>query len=417
MKIVKIFLLLNIVVLSLFAQKPVLLENFNLIDGVQNDVLKGQSIIIAGDTIHSVFKSGSPIPFNEIEKIDLSGKFLLPGLYDAHTHVATDPSGGNNLETATLQLESMLKSGIVGIRDMAGDSRLLGFLSRQASLDEISSPDIYYVSLVAGPRFIRDPRAGKSSVGWASGMAPWMQIITEESDLPIVVAKAKGTGAHGIKLYADLSPDLILSITKEAKKQGMAVWGHAALPPVLPSTLVSAGVDGLSHSPMLAMEQVFNLPQSGSRPSIDTVLNENSPKLNSLLKKMVEKNVVFDPTISTYLSMSRPPAGLKQITLQATKTAYRAGVKFVIGTDRMLGNNTALFEEMGALVTHVGMRPIDVIKAATINSAILLGQGNITGSIESGKKANILVVNENPLIDILNLSKTYTVYKNGKRVK
>src|SRR5437763_1393930 len=85
----------------------------------------------------------------------------------------------------------------------------------------------------------------------ATPAAPRMRAVTSSSDIATVVADAKRTGATGLKLYADLSPDIIARIVREAHAQGLRVWSHATIFPARPSDAVAAGVDVISHSLLL----------------------------------------------------------------------------------------------------------------------------------------------------------------------
>ena len=109
---------------------------------------------------------------------------------------------------------------------MAGDARYLNYLSRQASLDEISSPDIYFSALIAGVTFFKDPRTKMAAQGVEAGKAPWMRGINANSDLKQVIAEAKGTGATGLKIYADLDKNYVEKIVEEAHAQDIKVWAH-----------------------------------------------------------------------------------------------------------------------------------------------------------------------------------------------
>ena len=75
---------------------------------------------------------------------------------------------------------------------MAGDVRLLAELKREAEFDEIPAPDIYYAAVMAGPEFFVDPRTHDSAHGRTAGAVPWMQAITQETDLPNAIAQARG---------------------------------------------------------------------------------------------------------------------------------------------------------------------------------------------------------------------------------
>lgn len=410
-----LFVLLQTVAM---AQKPLLLDNFTLIDGTGGSSREGVSLLILGDTIHSVFDYGDTVEFSEVEKLDLTGKYLLPGLFDAHTHLASDPSGRDQWQVVLERLDLLLRSGVTGVRDMSGDARLLSYLSRQAALDEIMSPDIYFSGLVAGERFFqRDRRVARASSGYARGEAPWMRAIGLNTDLRQVISEVKGTGATGLKLYSNLSGTQVGDITSEAKRQGLKVWAHAAILPGIPSDMVKGGVEVLSHGMLLALEQLVK-PVPGQRPRIDTALTDSSDKLEALSALMAKEGTVLDPTLT--VNRGRRPRALYANGVKATRIAYKAGVTIVIGTDRGIpveGDNTLpLIEEMEAMVKDVGIPVNEVIRMATLNTAAILGLNKIAGSVEPGKKANLLIVDLNPADDIRNLEQVYLVIKNGNRI-
>ena len=102
------------------------------------------------------------------------------------------------------------------------------------------------------------------------------------------------------------------------------------------------------------------------------------------------------------------------------RKAYNTGVRIAIGTDFSLINETTgkptVFDEMYLLVDEVGLSPIDVITAATITNAELLGIEEKTGSVEAGKRANLVVLKENPVDNIRNIEKQLLILKNGQIV-
>lgn len=400
---------------SVFAQNSILLNNFSLIDGTGEPLQTGKSLLISGDSIRAIFDYDPEREVDGAEVIDLSGKYLLPGLFDAHTHLASAPSLADSLPVIQQKLAYLLRHGVTGVRDMSGDARVLAYLSRQAKLDEIPSPDIYYAALFAGERFFeRDRRVVASSLGEIPGATPWMKSISEQTDIRLAIAEAKGSGATGLKLYSNLSGEQVREITEEAAKQGMAVWAHAAILPGIPGDLVEAGVKVLSHSMMLALEELVT-PVPGQRPKIDTALRVKNPKLEMLVKSMAQKQVFLDPTLMAYAG--RRPQALYRNGVIATELAHKAGVAIVIGTDRPIlleeGTTPALVEEMVAMVEDAGITALEVIKMATLNSARMLGIEQETGSVVVGKKANFLILDQNPVEDIRHLTQVFLVIKNG----
>ena len=158
------------------------------------------------------------LPPDSFHILRMKGKYLLPGLIDAHVHMATDPSGTDNREHTLSTLKQMLFKGVTSVRDMAGDARTLAGLARDALTGDIPSPDIYYAALMAGPDFFSDPRTATSTKGAVAGHTPYMLAVTDSTNLPAAIAAAKGTGATGIKLYANLSSRLAAHIIAEAHK-------------------------------------------------------------------------------------------------------------------------------------------------------------------------------------------------------
>ena len=258
MKYLKILMWLNFVFVSYNSIAQTAFDNLALTDATIIDAnhqkpLEHQTVIIKSSIIKEIFADGTKQLPDSIPIIQLKGKYLIPGLIDTHVHMATDPTDVDNRASTLSILSRMLYSGITSVRDMAGDARTLASLSRDASTGDIVSPDIYYSALMAGPEFFNDPRTVSSSKGFSAGKAPFMRAVSDTTNLVLVVAEAKGTGATGIKLYADLSARLASKIIAEAKKQGIKVWGHAWLDYAKPSELVRAGISSISHAPLMIM--------------------------------------------------------------------------------------------------------------------------------------------------------------------
>ena len=237
---------------------PLLLTHATVIDGTGAAARTDMTLFIDAERIQAIYRTGSqPVPTGaQVE--DLSGRYVIPGLIDAHVHISdVEP------DVAHYQafLHSLLLGGVTGIRDMAGNDRLLGYLAQQSNTDAIPGPDIFYSALMAGPSFFaEDPRVAGAAPGELPGTAPWMRAIDANTDIPSAIAEAKGTGATAIKIYANLPANLVQAITTEAHRQGLRVWTHATIFPAKPSDAVAAGVDTISHSAYLIWEAAPKVP-------------------------------------------------------------------------------------------------------------------------------------------------------------
>ncbi len=394
-----------------------ILENVTIIDGTGGPIQENMSIHISEDRIASIVKSNLEPDWDDKKRIDLTGKYVLPGLFDMHVHLATDPTTEDKLEKTLERLETYLNHGVTGVRDMAGDTRQLAYLARQSSLDEIKSPDLYFSSLMAGPGFFSDPRTAASAKGKTPGRTSWMRAVGEGANLQLAIAEAKGTGASGIKLYADINSEICQEIIKEAQAQKIKVWAHASVIPAKPQDLAEVGINSVSHAPLLAWQVADEMAGVGTQRYDQIDLDVLDSTFQHLLHTMKENRVYLDPTIKIFETRS----GLYENAVKATKAAYEVGVEMVIGTDMAIAGEDVRFfpinDEMEALVDDVGMSPNDVIKAATTNSAKLLGIDRTVGSITEGKKANLIILENNPLEDIRHLRNLVGVIKNGKQVR
>ncbi|MEO6843901.1 MAG: amidohydrolase family protein, partial [Ginsengibacter sp.] len=378
-----------------------------------------QTILIVDHKISDVFSDGSkPIP-DSFNIIKLNGKYLLPGLIDAHVHMATDPSIDNYRAITIDVLKRMLYSGVTSVRDMAGDARVLADLSRDALTGDIISPDIYYSALMAGPVFFNDPRAATSTRGALPGKMPYMLGVTDSTNLALAVAEAKGTGARGIKLYANLSASLVNKIVTEAGKQGIYVWGHAWLDDAKPSDVVKAGVNPISHSRLLIFDKVDSTPAYWKNEHIPyKSIADSVCQLSSLFQLMKEHHTILDATMLTYKQFSEEDTTKRyiyEITKEITKQAYKAGITIDAGTD----DDQIMFvqKEMELLVKDAGFTAIDAIIAGTLNGAKALRIDDKVGTVSVGKIGDLLVLDKNPLENIENVESVFLVIKGGKLFK
>jgi len=348
--------------------------------------------------------------------LNLRGRWLIPGLIDAHVHLATDPSGADARVVIADKLRAALRGGVTSVRDMAGDARSLAELARATRVNDLEGPDIQYSALWAGADFMRDPRVTASTRGTTPGTEAWMRTISDRTEWRIAAAEAKGSGARGIKLYADGTPAVVAEAVRAAHAAGLKVWAHATVFPAKPSDLVAAGVDVLSHAPLLAWEGTDLLPDFRSRYSapFDRVAPD-AASVTALLRSMRERGTLFEPTMFVF-SREGTPRAMAAWANAVTQRAIAMGVPIVAGTDGMIGAGPAavpnLHRELELLV-DAGLTPLQALQAATRNAAMAIGIEGQTGAIRPGLSADMIVLSADPLADIRNTQKIERVLKRG----
>lgn len=397
-------------------------QNATLIDGTGGPA-RVATIVVDGETIREV---AADADVSGATLVDLAGRFVIPGLIDSHQHIATPP----NRPVAEAALRRQVFGGVTAIRDMADDLRQIADLARAARIGEIPGPDIHFAALMAGPGFFDDPRTWQVSQGETPGHVPWMQAVTGETDLRIAVALARGTGAKAIKVYADLPADLVTAIVAEAKRQGIAVWAHAAVFPASPSEVVTAGVDVVSHASLLAQQtaaEPLTSYKTKAAIGMDAIARDGHPALDALYTLMRERGTILDATAGLYAwlagqaddedALARARSN-GDVSARLTADAYRAGVEICAGTDYENVPEEpypSLYTEMAFLVQRCGMTAEAALRSATVVGAASMGAQDVMGTVEAGKLANFVVLADDPRSDIGRLRGVQLVVKRGHR--
>ncbi|MGP9799585.1 amidohydrolase family protein [Rheinheimera sp. NSM] len=400
------------------------LTNVNLADVESLTVKPDQAILLHDDKISAILSGSQRVPADYVQ-IDLTGKYVLPGLIDAHVHHATEPEGYNNAAITRQRLQKLLRGGVTSVRDMAGDVRVLAGLKRSAQLDLIQAPDIYYAVILGGPEFFSDPRTAAAAKGETPGDTDWMRSVDDNTDFDALMQRALGTGASGIKIYADVPASKVRQLAAAAKKAGIKVWSHAYIGPDKPSAVVAAGVEAISHVPDLSAEVI---PAYKAWRRKDGTISEavktasfDSNNYHSLLRSIQQQGIVLDATLTVF-EQHRDKGPNRELMFQhgifLTKLAVQYGIAIAAGTDAFddAAPLPELHHELKLLVKLAGLTPAQALQAATLNSAKAIGIDDEVGTVSVAKKANLLILNTNPFDDISNSSDIAHVLKNGRFV-
>ncbi len=377
-----------------------------MIDGNGGAPVENAVVLIDGDTIAAVGNADSVHIPDGVETIDGTGKTLMPGLIDTHDHLAsfsyeiasrwgiTEPRSTRHLRIANV-LKQTLHSGYTTVRDAAGldagfrvavDEGLvpgprlivsLGFITPTGGMGDKTSPLGY-----------RPPEGEDSGLPWGAADGPdaMRAKVREMVRAGADVIKTATTG--GASSAAGLGPrDLLFEhdelevLVDEAHKRGRQVMCHALGGEGL-RMAIEVGVDSIEHG---------------------TYLDEDP----ELLRMMAAKGIVFTPTYGVYTfhtTQGTPhgrarAAALREHHVRSLHMAMKYGVTVTAGTDEggwEHGNNA---HELTCLV-DAGMTPMQAIVAATSDAAKCVGLSSQIGSIETGKKADLILIDGNPLDDV-----------------
>lgn len=369
------------------------------------DLKTGTMVIEKDEIIEISYQNSNYDDYPNAQVIDLKGKYVMPGLIDAHVHLATQPKEDRkeNNEFMESQLAEMLYSGITSVRDMAGNAIIIADYTRASRLNHIPAPDIFYAAQFAGPEYFGLIRSFGSRIETKSD-SPWEQTITDDTNLELAVAMAKGAGVTGIKIYNDLSQELVEQITNEAHTQGLQAWSHSAVFPASPYAVAKSKVNTMSH----AWDFMYGLKNEEEITTESLESEIDYDQLDKILLTMKENNVILDAT--NYIAENNNMTN----GVKVTKRAHELGVKIGVGTDwpYVYEPEIPLFKEMRLLTEKCGFTNAEVLHSVTKINAECIGVED-RGVIEVGKRADILVIDKNPLENLDNVRESVLIVKAG----
>jgi imidazolonepropionase-like amidohydrolase len=406
----------------------VALRGATVIDGTGSAPKPHVVVIVNGNKIVDVLTNDSKYhdyySSHNINIVNLTGKYIIPGLFDMHAHVASVLKNSYNQTKSENMLNMLLANGITTIRNPGGPTEQSVALKENVTTGKIKGPRIF----TAG-RLINDPQIPIPFVE--------KQVKTEQ-DVKQEVRLQAATGVDYIKLYVGLTPNLVRAAIDEAHHNGIKVIGHLYLTSW--TDAANLDIDALTHgvpvSPYLLpkdKQRIFienglgpfdhflwlnlvNLNSSSNNSS-----SSDSTELNEMIKSLVTHRVPIDPTLDIYEAMLKDDTKDQYLwpkVLRLTKMMYDNGVQILSGTDIPnfgLVPGESLHHELELLV-EAGISPLDVIKIATRNGADALGILNKVGTIERGKEADMIVLGANPIYKISNTKKMEAIINDGKLV-
>jgi imidazolonepropionase-like amidohydrolase len=392
-----------------------------LIDGLQSGLQQQATIVVQGNKIVRIDK-GYTNPAANDKVVDLKNKTVLPGFIDCHVHVESETNKNNYLNTFTMNTadrayeaavyaQTTLMAGFTTVRDLGGSG--VNVALRNAINKGIAIGPRIYTSgkSIATTGGHADPTNGyrKDLMG---DPGPAEGVVNGVEDCRKAVRQRYKDGSDLIKITAtggvlsvakdgsspQFTEEEIRAIVETAKDYGFKVAAHAHGAEGM-KRAVRAGVTSIEHGTQMDDETMALMKKMGTYyvPTITAgkTVADSAKIPNYYPALVVPKALAIGPQI------------------QATfGKAYKAGVKIAFGTDAGVfrhGRNGAEFEYM----VEAGMPPMAAIQSATVVAAELLGIREQIGSLEAGKMADIVAVNDNPLQNIRTLQQVTFVMKNG----
>ncbi len=381
-----------------------------LVDVVNNTTIPNATIIIEGGIIKNAGTAASvTVPANAFI-INAKGKTILPGLWDMHSHFEQAEWG-----------PAYLAAGVTTVRDCGNE---FGYINAvQKAIDDGSG---------IGPHIL------KAGIIDGTGMFTLGIVIANTKEEAIAaVDRYKENGFIQIKIYSSVKPAIVKAICDEAHRVGLTVTGHIPEGMTLMQG-VDSGMDMVNH-----IQYVYSAMKRRKDRSIDLTDSANV----AVLDFIKSHHVVIDPTVGVFEMSFRNlkdkitdiepafaslPEPMKPLFLntgtddsnqiargkiimkdfrEITNALYQEGVPIVAGTD-MGFPGYSVFREL-ELYVESGLTPMQAIETATIAPARVMKMDGVTGSVTAGKKADIIIIDGDPLQNIRNIRNVQTVIKDG----
>jgi hypothetical protein len=419
------------------AEEPALvIQIVSLFDTSSGTMRTDRTIVVLGGKINAIGtpEKSASIPMGAVV-LDGKGKFVIPGLIDAHVHLVHRLNYAHMTGDEVLPL--FLANGVTSVRDTGDEIVAQTLVARYAEAHPSQCPRVFRASgLIDGnPPIHRDIGIG----------------LTDPAQVAGLVEDMAGWGVTTLKIYAGTGRPVGRKVIEEGHRRGLIVTGH--LSAYTAQDAVVDGIDCLEH-----IWSVFDFsipPEIKKQPDHRSTLDLNNSQCRSLVAMVARQKVLVDPTLTVFRNMlllsdlkevyrhadvERMPERLRnswhkyrqeqglapstrdrrrqefQKYKDLTGILHRAGVPLLAGTDSpepFCPPGFALHQELELLVES-GLSPAAALQAATINSARSLKQLDSLGSIMPGKCADLVILTADPTADIRNSRKIERVIHCGR---
>jgi len=381
-----------------------------LIDGTGKPAVENAVVILQNGKIAAAGPASStPVP-EAAQIVDAHGKSVLPGLWEMHAHFEQVEWGPIYLAT-----------GVTTARDVGNEREFI-----------VATRDAIAAGRGIGPRLVM--------AGVVDGSGPFaLGVIRVDTpgQAREQVQKYKAAGFQQIKIYSSVKPDILKVVTAEAHRLGMTVTGHI---PFGMNAIqgIEDGMDQINHIEYLTRVMVDPKSQT---------IDPDAPNVKKVIKLLLERHIVVDDTLALMEvilhpldhpisafepgilrvapelregleTMGVPPqrgeymAAVFRSMVATVRLLHQAGVPIVAGTDQSVPG-FSLDREI-ELHVQAGFTPMEAIQSATLVSARAMGMEKDSGTIEPGKRADVIVVDGNPLENISDIRKVSTVFAGGR---
>lgn len=392
---------------------PIAITEVTVIDVVTGAHRSGLTVLLRNDRIAAIAPTVS-ISRGAL-RVDGKGKFLIPGLWDMHTHHQGTGAGC---------LDLFVAKGVVGTRDMGGDADFILPLRERVRSGAILGPEI----VASGPILDDAPPS-----------FPYRRRVRNAVEARRAVDDLKRLGVDFIKVHDHTPREAFFAIANEAPKVGLTFAGHVPIAVTIEEA-ADAGIRSIEH---LANYRVFGDCMTG-----DTYrLKDCVPRFD----KLAAKGVWETPTMAFFQSIPDLASGgslphaeyasdsLLELTrenmrvshlsaatiekfrlggrlsLQAIHDLYTHGNRFLAGCDGLVPG-FCLHDELEWL-TKAGLTPLESLQTATINPARFLGRESSEGTVEIGKRADLVLLDADPTVNIRNIDRIAAVILRGKLIR
>lgn len=366
------------------------LTNANVFNGVDNEIAYNATVFVSDGEIERIVDADASIP-RGYEVIDAEGNYLLPGMFDVHTHVSTLDQARRALESGvtTIRTASVSSYQDVAMRELVRSGKLAG-------------PDVVaagvFVTPDLGGTVLADPRLA-SLYGGVNTDDELRMLVNINAEHGVDVIKTRGTQRAGLpdtdprqQVYTERQLRIVVD---EAAKHGIPVMVHAHGDEGARAAVL-AGARSIEHGTYLSDETLRLMKERGTWmvPTYVTMDEMNEEQYDYVLR-LRGKHMV--PQLE-----------------RAIRKAHELGVPIATGADNYYDNKS--INRISIEVEHfvrMGMTNFEALQTATTSSAELLQMGDRTGRIVQGYEADMILVPDNPLTNIEALQDVLLVMSNG----